>query len=80
MVKNELNRFEAVKSMNCIVKSLVNEDAYFRWIEVVPDEATDEDIADLIADEELFADTIRLFKEIMRDYLNYGLYIADVLY
>ena len=80
MFKEELNKFETLKGMNTIVKNLNNEEAYFKWIEIVPDEATDDDIVDVVADDELFRDAVHLFKELMRDYLEDGLCIGAILY
>ena len=80
MFKEELNKFETLKGMNTIVKNLNNEDAYFKWIEIVPDEAMDDGIADVVADDELFRDAVHLFKELMCDYLEDGFDIGGVLY
>ena len=81
MKKVEDRKFELVKSMNIIVKELNNEEAYYgSWIYIVPDEADDEDFRDIAEDEELFVDTVKCFKGIMRNYLKDGIYIGDTLY
>lgn len=70
-----------VKSMDTIVKELNNEEAYYgKWIYIVPDGADDEDFYDIAVDEELFVDTVKCFKGIMRNYLKDGIYIGDILY
>ena len=47
---------------------------------IVPDGADDEDFYDIAVDEELFVDTVKCFKGIMRNYLKDGIYIGDILY
>lgn len=82
MMKKIKNRkYELVKSMNTIVKDLNNEDAYYEyWNCVVPDGADDDDFYYIAEDEELFGDTVKCFKIIMRYYLKDGIYIDGTLY
>lgn len=76
-----MNEFETLKAMNTIILALNNEEAYFdSWILTVPDEATDEDFEYIAGDYELFTDAVKLFKELMKEYLDDGLYIGDILY
>ncbi len=80
-MKKENERFEAVKAMNTLVKSLNDESAYYNhWIYIVPDEASDDDLEYIAEDEELFKDTVSMFLRIMKVYADDGMYIADALY
>ena len=74
-------KYELMKAMHTIVQSLNDERAYFdRWILLVPDGATDEDLRDIAEDEELFTESVKCFKEIMGDYLDGGIYVDKNLY
>ena len=76
-----MNKIEILKAMNTIILALNNEEAYFdSWILTVPDEATDEDFEYIAGDPELFTDAVKLFKELMKEYLDDGFYISDALY
>ena len=84
MPKNILERYEAIKAMNTLVKCLNNEEAYYdRWIYVVPDEASDDELME-IASEDYQKDTFKeasiLFLQLMNEYGSDGLYIDDTLY
>ena len=68
-------RYEIVKAMHTIIKSMNNENAYMRWIYIVPDEASNEDLMDIAQSDELFADTCNAFKSIFTDYNASGLYV-----
>ena len=68
-------RYEIVKAMHTIIKSMNNENAYMRWIYIVPDEASNEDLMDIAQSDELFADTCNAFKSIFTDYKAGGLYV-----
>ena len=79
----ESEKVEIMKAMNTIVRSLNDESAYYeRWILIVPDEATDEDLRDIAEDEddECFSDAVKCFEKIMRDYIKDGIYVAGKLY
>ena len=78
--KEVLRKYDIVKGMNEIVKSMNNEDAYMTWIYIVPDEASDEDLMDISYDEELFSDTVEYFKTIMKEFMADGLYVCGKLY
>lgn len=68
-------RFEIVKAMHSIICAMNNEEAYFRWIYIVPDEADEEDLRDIAASDELFADAVSAFKRIFTAYKDDGLFI-----
>lgn len=73
-------RCELVKAMNTIVKDLSDEDAYGRWIEIVPDQADEYDLNDIGCDEELFKHVVELFKDIMCDHMKHGFCIGTKSY
>ncbi len=73
-------RIEIVKAMNTIVTCMNDEDAYFRWIYIVPDQATEDDFEFIAEDEEEFESTVRAFGIICKEYLDSGLYIDGDLY
>ena len=69
-----VTRYEAIKSMNTIIKLMNDEEAYFDWINYVPDEASLSDLMDIAEDEELYKDCEELFFNICKTYGKYGLY------
>ena len=69
------DRFTTMKAMNFLVKSLNNEDAYFEyWIELVPDEATEEDLMYIALDDELYGESCGLFRKLINKYGRDGFY------
>lgn len=63
---------EIVKAMNIIVKGLNNENAYYYdWIDIVPDEATDDDFKDIAENDEIMTDTLKRFKYIIAKYFKF---------
>ena len=84
MPKNILERYEAIKAMNTLVKCLNNEEAYYdRWIYVVPDEASDDELMEIASEdyqEDTFKEASILFLQLMNEYGSDGLYIDDTLY
>ena len=66
-------RADFVRSMNDIIAHLNDEDAYMKWIQVVPDGATQEDFEAIADDEELFDSTVYLFKDLMDRYMKNGI-------
>ena len=61
---------ELLQSMHYIISSINDEEAYERWIYMVPDGATKEDFRDIATDQELFDDTVDLFHAIIKEYLK----------
>lgn len=78
--QEQFTKYEMIKSMHTIVTALNNEEAYMKWIYIVPDEADEDDLKDIAEDEELFELTVKCFKGIMKHYLKDGLYINNKLY
>lgn len=72
-------RTKAIKAMNFLINSLMDEDAYMRWISIVPDEVTDEDLEFIASDEEndLFKDATLLFIKLMKEYGDSGLFFGN---
>ena len=67
-----LERYKLMKAMHTIVRTMNNEDAYYEWINIVPDEADDNELMDIAQDDELFADSCNAFKSIMQVYGDDG--------
>lgn len=83
MADKNAEKYELMKAMHTIVQSLNHEGAYFdRWILIVPDGATDEDLREIAEDEddEIFRDSVKCFEGIMKDYIDDGIYVAGKLY
>lgn len=74
-------KFETLRSMNTIIKSMNDESAYDAWIYIIPDGADDDELMEIAEeDEESFDDAVHAFMEIMNKRLKYGLYIDNTLY
>lgn len=74
-------KFETLRSMNTIIKSMNDESAYDAWIYIIPDGADDDELMEIAEeDEESFNDAVHAFMEIMNKRLKYGLYIDNTLY
>lgn len=80
-MKNAQERFEALKSMNTIIKSMNDESAYNEWIWIIPDEADDDELMEIAEeDEETFEDACKLFAKLVKKYMKYGMYIDGEVY
>jgi hypothetical protein len=77
MDKIEKQRYELIKAMHLIVSSLNDEDAYFSWINTMPDGATDDDFVDIAESNEQYDDICAAFMRIVKGYGNSGLYVWD---
>lgn len=73
-------RADFVRSMNNIMVHMNDEDAYMKWIQVVPDGATQDDFEAIADNEELFDSTVYLFKDLMDRYMKNGIYIGKTCY
>jgi hypothetical protein len=56
-------KLETVKAMHQIVSYMNDEDAYMSWINLVPDQATEEDFVDLAEND--MDEVAKLFREIL---------------
>lgn len=80
-MKNVQERFEALKSMNTIIKSMNDESAYDAWIYIIPDEADDDELMEIAEkDEDIFKDACNLFAKLIKRYMKYGLYVDGKVY
>ena len=73
-------RADFVRSMNNIMVHMNDEEAYMKWIQVVPDGATQDDFEAIADDEELFDGVVYLFKDLMERYMKNGIYIGKTCY
>ena len=73
-------RADFVRSMNNIMVHMNDENAYMKWITVVPDGATQDDFEAIADDEELFDSVVYLFKDLMERYMKNGIYIGKTCY
>ena len=73
-------RVDFVRSMNNIMVHMNDENAYMKWITVVPDGATQDDFEAIADDEELFDSTVYLFKDLMERYMKNGIYVGNTCY
>ena len=73
-------RIALLKAQHEIIVHINNEEAYMEWINIVPDCPQDDDFEFIAENEELFADAMGCFKEIMNTYLDDGIYIGNTLY
>lgn len=78
---NTNEKFEALRSMNTIIKSMNDESAYSAWIWIIPDGVDDDELMEIAEeDEETFEDACKLFAELVKKYMKYGLYIDGKVY
>lgn len=78
---NTNEKFEALRSMNTIIKSMNDESAYSAWIWIIPDGADDDELMEIAEeDEKTFEDAVHAFMGIMNKRLKYGLCIDNTLY
>lgn len=73
-------RYQIAKAMHEIIRCMNNEDAYMEWIDIVPDEPTDEDFREIAQNDMLFAETCKAFKSIFAEYAEDGLFIDGQLW
>lgn len=73
------DKFEALKAMNTLAKAINDESFYYeRWIEIIPDEADDEELLEIAQeDDDTFGDAVRCFINYFGRYAQKGgLYIG----
>lgn len=80
MDSKDNERADFVRSMNDIMTHMNNENAYMKWITVVPDGADEDDFKTIADDEELFDCVVYLFKDLMERYMKNGIYIGKTCY
>lgn len=78
---NTNEKFETLRSMNTIIKSMNDESAYDAWIYIIPDGADDDELQEIAEeDDESFKDACKLFTKLVKKYMKYGLYIDGEVY
>lgn len=65
-------RIEELKQMHERMMNMNHEDAYMWWIEVVPDEPSEDDFRDIAEDDESFAEVKDLYLKILTKYSKYN--------
>ena len=68
------SRMQLIKAMHIVVCSMNDEEAYARWIYLVPDCATVDDFDDIAHDDDLYGDCCDLFRELVQEYGKSGFY------
>ena len=69
-VENAEEMAKVVSSMHEIVRALNDEEAYFNWIDLVPDEPSDADFKYIAEDKELLSEVIARFRWIIVHYVT----------
>lgn len=79
--KTLIEKFEMMKAMNLIIKSMNDETPYFDdWILLIPDEADDYDLMMCAENEEIFKDACILFRALIKEYGKSGFYVGEEVY
>lgn len=71
-----MTKYELLQAMNTIIGSLNNEEAYWKWADIIPDGATKQDIKDIASDSEYMNIICKVFKIILDEYIEDG-YCVD---
>ena len=69
-----LAKVTRLEQMDAVMQSMDNEDCYYEWIYLVPDEATREDLEYIAEDDELFREACQLYDRLYIEYREDGLY------
>lgn len=76
-----MERFEMLKAMNTLVKLMNNEEAYYEWIYIIPDQADDEELMDIVQNyPDILKDAVDCFKDVYKRYAKDGFYVDKKLY
>lgn len=76
-------KFEVLKSMNTIITHMNDENAYLKWIEIIPDGVDDYELLDIAEhDDDTYTDAVLLFGILManKSLANGGLYVGSRVY
>lgn len=73
--KYKKERIELLKAMHTIVYDFNHENAYMRWINLVPDCPSEDDFADMAEDDEDMENAVKLFFRLIERYGKYGLVV-----
>lgn len=69
-------RIELLKAMHLIMQTMNNEEAYFAWINTMPDEPQEDDFEFIAGDEEELKECVQAFKRIFVAYQKDGIYVG----
>lgn len=69
------NRVNVLKCMHYIMTVMNDENAYFDWIDFMPDSPTDDDFAEVASDDDLFNRVTLAFMDICKSYGAYGVFV-----
>lgn len=69
-VENQEEMAKVVSSMHEIIRAFNDEEAYGNWIDLVPDEPSDEDFKFIAGKEELLTEVIDRFRWIIVHYID----------
>lgn len=72
--KGDENLVKNLKLMHSVMMSMNNEDAYYSWIYVVPDEPSEEDFNYIASDADEYKDCEDTFNSLFKKYAKDGLY------
>lgn len=77
-LKLVIEKYAILNAMNLLVKSMNNEDAYEAWVYTVPDEASDDDLMYIAADEDdtVYREACQVFRRICHNYLDDGIFVG----
>lgn len=72
-------KLETLKAMHNIVCLMNDEDAYGSWINLIPDQATNDDLAEIANDEDdsIYNDAVVLFMRLCSNYGKDGLFFQN---
>lgn len=77
------DRINCLRAMNTLIQSANDETVYFNWINIVPDQAEEDDFVEIAMNQpDTFAEACGLFLRLMccRDMDEGGLYIGGEVY
>lgn len=74
-----MTKYELLQAMNTIISSLNNEEAYWKWADIIPDGATKQDLEDIASDSEYMNDICNIFKTILDAFVEDGYYVDGEL-
>lgn len=68
-----INSVDVLEAMHIIMMRLNDERAYNKWVQVVPDEPTEDDFWDIVWDEELRKEAEKTFVDAIKEYGKDGI-------
>lgn len=72
--RETIEKVSRLEQMNEVMKSMNNENCYYHWIYLVPDEATEADFRDIAIDESSYEECCELYDDLYTQYREDGLY------